>query len=444
MKEVRRIVTELMQGEQMNAFSAVYRVDKESNVRKWLIGILIALLVMLFLPWTQNIRAKGSVTTLRQEQRPQELNSIIPGRIVKWHVKEGDYVTAGDTIVQLAEIKDDYLDPLLLERTKEQVEAKGFSIQSYNDKIAAKQAQIVTMQKALDLKMQQLRLKVVSDSIEAAAAKNNLEIAEEQYRRQRIMRDSGLVSKVQLEQRNQKYQDAVAKKMSTEIKFINTKVELNQVQQEYAEKIYKAKSEIAEAQSSVAEARGELSKLNNTYSNYIIRSGQYFLTAPQDGQVVKASKAGINEIVKDGEKLVVIVPAEIDRAVEIYVRPVDLPLLSVGRNVRFLFDGFPAIVFSGWPQASYGTFAGEVAAIERTVSSNGKFRILVREIPGEKAWPQELTLGAGASAIILLKDVPIWYELWRNINGFPPDYYAEQEELKKKEQGIDKKIKVKY
>ncbi|MCB9064502.1 MAG: HlyD family efflux transporter periplasmic adaptor subunit [Chitinophagales bacterium] len=433
-----------MQGEQMNAFSAVYRVDKESNVRKWLIGILIALLVMLFLPWTQNIRAKGSVTTLRQEQRPQELNSIIPGRIVKWHVKEGDYVTAGDTIVQLAEIKDDYLDPLLLERTKEQVEAKGFSIQSYNDKIAAKQAQIVTMQKALDLKMQQLRLKVVSDSIEAAAAKNNLEIAEEQYRRQRIMRDSGLVSKVQLEQRNQKYQDAVAKKMSTEIKFINTKVELNQVQQEYAEKIYKAKSEIAEAQSSVAEARGELSKLNNTYSNYIIRSGQYFLTAPQDGQVVKASKAGINEIVKDGEKLVVIVPAEIDRAVEIYVRPVDLPLLSVGRNVRFLFDGFPAIVFSGWPQASYGTFAGEVAAIERTVSSNGKFRILVREIPGEKAWPQELTLGAGASAIILLKDVPIWYELWRNINGFPPDYYAEQEELKKKEQGIDKKIKVKY
>jgi len=25
--------------------------------------------------------------------------------------------------------------------------------------------------------------------------------------------------------------------------------------------------------------------------------------------------------------------------------------------------------------------------------------------------------------MVLLKDVPIWYELWRQINGFPPDYY---------------------
>jgi hypothetical protein len=32
-------------------------------------------------------------------------------------------------------------------------------------------------------------------------------------------------------------------------------------------------------------------------------------------------------------------------------------------------------------------------------------------------------MGTGAQGIALLKDVPIWYELWRNINGFPPDYY---------------------
>ena len=23
---------------------------------------------------------------------------------------------------------------------------------------------------------------------------------------------------------------------------------------------------------------------------------------------------------------------------------------------------------------------------------------------------------------MMLKDVPIWYELWRQFNGFPPDY----------------------
>jgi hypothetical protein len=92
----------------------------------------------------------------------------------------------------------------------------------------------------------------------------------------------------------------------------------------------------------------------------------------------------------------------------------------------FLFDGFPAIVFSGWPSASYGIFAGEVAAVESGVGNNGMFRILVKEKPGEKPWPRELMMGTGAQGIALLKDVPIWYELWRNINGFPPDYYKSE------------------
>lgn len=443
MKEIKKKIHDITRGEQMKAFRLVYRVDKVSNIRSWVIGIFIALAIILFLPWTQNIRARGNVTTLRQEQRPQELNAIIPGRIIKWHVKEGDYVKEGDTIVQLAEIKDEYLDPQLIERTQQQVFAKEASIQSYRDKVVAKKAQIATLQNVLDLKLQQLRLKVVSDSIDAAAAKNNLEIATEQYRRQQIMRDSGLVSKVQLEQRNQKYQDAVAKANSTEIKFINTKVELNQIGQEYAEKIYKAQSEIAEAQSAIANSEGDLAKLNNKYSNYSIRAGQYYLKAPQDGQIVKATKAGINEIVKEGGKLVEIVPVGIDRAVELYVRPVDLPLLTIGREVRFLFDGFPAIVFSGWPEASYGTFTGKVAAIETTVSSNGKFRILVKEDLDKKVWPPGLTLGTGASAIILLKDVPIWYELWRDINGFPPDYYTEQSQAEKDKTKDPLKSKVK-
>lgn len=435
MKEVKEIVGNITEGKGIKAFGSVYRVDRASNIRRWVIGIFVTLGIILLLPWTQNIRAKGSVTTLRQEERPQDIPSIIPGRIVKWYVKEGDFVREGDTIVQLAEIKDEYLDPELIERTGQQVSAKETSIASYDNKISATRSQIDAMQSALQLKLQQLRMKVISDSIEAAAAENALQIAEQQYERQKIMRDSGLVSKVQLEQRNQKYQDAVAKKMSTEIKYRNTRTELSQVQQEYAEKMFKAQSDIAAAQSDKAAAQGDLAKLNNQYSNYNIRSGQYYLRAPQDGQVVKASKSGINEIVKDGEKLVQIVPADVQHAVEIYVRPVDLPLLTIGQEVRFLFDGFPAIVFSGWPEASYGTFKGEVAAIERTVSDNGKFRILVKEESGEKPWPPSLTLGTGASAIVLLKDVPVWYELWRNINGFPPDYYKKLEEKSELDKG---------
>jgi hypothetical protein len=107
-----------------------------------------------------------------------------------------------------------------------------------------------------------------------------------------------------------------------------------------------------------------------------------------------------------------------------FIRPLDLPLISKGQKVRFMFDGFPAIVFSGWPNQSYGTFGGKVMAIENSISPNGMFRVLVVEDIKERPWPEQVKIGGGAQGIALLKNVPIWYELWRNINGFPPDYYS--------------------
>ena len=129
--------------------------------------------------------------------------------------------------------------------------------------------------------------------------------------------------------------------------------------------------------------------------------------------------------------LVEIVPDKIQYAVELFVRPVDLPLVAKGQKVRFLFDGFPAIVFSGWPNASYGTFGGKIVAVENSVSVNGKFRVLVAEDPDDKPWPYQLKVGTGANGIALMKNVPVWYELWRNVNGFPPDYYRPTTEQKK-------------
>ncbi|MBS1771232.1 MAG: HlyD family efflux transporter periplasmic adaptor subunit [Bacteroidetes bacterium] len=435
MKEIREIVETQYKSDGFKSFNAVYRSGRKSRVRYWFYGILISMFLILLLPWTQNIRSRGYVTTLKQEQRPQELNSVIAGRIIKWYVKEGDHVNPGDTIVQLAEIKDNYLDPELLQRTQEQIVAKKSGIDFYYTKVAATDAQLNALEQAMNLKLKQLSMKIVSDSMDVVAATNDLKIAEAQFKRQQVMRDSGLASLVQLEQRNQYYQSAAAKKTSAEIKFMNTRTELFQVKQEYAEKMFKAQGEKASAQSEIASGQAELSKLTNQYANYKIRNGLYFLIAPQSGQVVKANKSGINEIMKEGEKIAEIVPDRIDYAVELYIRAVDLPLLSKGQQVRFLFDGFPAIVFSGWPQASYGTFSGKIVAVENSVSSNGKFRVLVGEDTTTKRWPNTLKMGAGAQGIALLKDVPIWYELWRNINGFPPEYYKANQN----ENGSEKK-----
>ncbi len=441
MDEIKNELAKDIDVNSLKSLNGIYLEGRGRRLKYWLAGIITAGLIILILPWTQNIRAKGSVTTLRQEFRPQQLNSVIAGRIVKWYVKEGDFVKAGDTIVQLAEIKDSYLDPELVRRTNDQLRAKESGIEQYNNKVQAIANQIEAMQHSLDAKLRQLNLKVISDSMETIAAANDYKIAEAQLARIHIMRDSGLASTVQVEQRNQARQNALAKKISAENKYQNTKTEMLQVRQDYNEKMFKARSEAASARSEIASGTAEVAKLANQLSNYAIRSQLYFLIAPQDGQIVKAVKSGLNEILKEGDPVVDIVPDNQIFAVEIFVSPVDVPLLSIGQKVNFLFDGYPAIVFSGWPGASYGIFSGKVVVVENNVSDNGKFRVLVAEDKSTKPWPKTLKMGVGASAIALLKDVPVWYELWRDINGFPPDYYQANIAAHGKKDGKDKKDK---
>lgn len=415
----------------------IYRYNKESQIKKWFIGFFIVLLLILFLPWTQNIKSRGKITTLKQENRPQDINSPIPGKIIKWWVKEGDMVKKGDTILQLSEIKAEYLDPMLVDRTKEQVLAKKGSIEFYESKINAANTQIKSLISAkylkleqLDNKLQQLNNKLEGEKAENTAAKNEYSLAKDQYDRQLKMYEEGLVSQTQLQQRNVSFQNALAKQIISDNKLsqtlqeiTNTKIEKNATEQEYNEKISKAEGDRFQTLSQITNTEGEVAKLENQVSNYIIRNGMYILLAPQDGQIVQAKKAGIGELIKEGERITVIVPKSVDYAVEMFVRPVDLPLISRGQKVRFMFDGFPAIVFSGWPNSSYGTFGGKIVAYENSISDNGYFRVLVAEDESDKKWPDQLKIGSGAQGIALLKNVPIWYELWRNINGFPPDYY---------------------
>lgn len=422
---------------QLKSYQKSFKETKEGKRRNILRNVFIVAFLTLFLPWTQNIKAPGKVTTLRPQQRPQELNSIIAGKIEKWFVREGDMVNQGDTILKITEVKEDYLDPELLKRTDEQILAKEATVENYKGKADAIEAQLRALNEAKNFKLSQVRIKiqqaefyVQSDSMALVAAKNELNIATAQFARQKELYDAGLKSLTELEQRNQALQNAQAKKVSAENKFlasknelINAKIELNSTERDYSEKIAKAQSEKFATLGNVTEGEGSVAKLKNQFKNYSIRSGFYYITAPQSGQITKTIKAGIGEIIKEGEMLVQITPKEFEYAVELYVAPMDLPLLHVGEKVRFQFDGFPAIVFSGWPNASVGTFGGIISAVDNNISDNGKFRILVAQDPNDAPWPKSLRLGGGAVGFALLNNVLLGYELWRQFNGFPPDFY---------------------
>lgn len=419
---------------------ALKKVEAKKSGRVFLRLTLIffgLLIIIMFLPWTQNIRGTGNVTTLRPDERPQTIHSIIAGRIEKWYVREGDFVNKGDTIMYISEIKDEYFDPELLVRTEQQLKSKEMSVQSYMEKIKSLDNQIDALSKTSQLKLEQAKnkrrqakLKVKSDSMDFQAAKINFDISNEQFKRYEKLHEDGLKSQTDLENRRLKMQESQAKMISAENKLlssrnelINASVELSSIQAQYKDQISKAESDKFTAMSSMYDAEAVVTKLQNQYMNYSVRTGMYYITAPQDGYITKAIQSGIGETIKEGEEIVSIMPSKYTLAVEMYISPIDLPLVTLGQHVRIQFDGWPAIVFSGWPNTSYGTYGGEIVAIDNFISTNGKYRVLVAQDPDDHPWPDALRVGAGATSMILLSDVPIWFEVWRKINGFPPNYY---------------------
>lgn len=407
------------------------------SFRKLLLILLGLFVGFMLLPWTQNIRADGNVTTLRPEQRPQTIHATIAGRIEHWYVTEGQAVKRGDTIVHLSEVKAEYFDPNLVARVGEQVVAKQGAIESYGNKADALEQQIEAMRRELDSKIAQIRqkivqgrLKVESDSIKVEQAKIDLQVARRQFDGMKNLYDKGIEALTKLEERRLKLQDADTKLVAAQNAFETSRrdldiynTELRLTQNEYANKIAKAQSDRFSTLSERYDATATVNKLQIERDNYAARSAFYYIVAPQDGYIVKAIKPGIGEIIKEGDPVVSIQPADYQLAVEMYVKPLDLSLLSVGREVRFLFDGWPAFFFSGWPGVSVGTYAGKIVAMDRNISANGKFRVLVAPDPADEPWPTALQPGGGAQGIALLNDVPLGYELWRIINGFPPDLY---------------------
>ncbi|MDC7994056.1 HlyD family secretion protein [Altibacter sp. HG106] len=416
----------------------VFHKRHYQHFNRFLLLFAVIALIIIFLPWTQTVTGTGSLTTLTPEQRPQTIQSPIPGKIEQWYVREGDFVAKGDTILHISEVKNEYFDPNLVSRTGEQINSKSQSVTSYKNKVKALEFQIsaLTQERQLKLeqaknKLAQAKLTVKSDSIDLEAAKTNQTIAERQFERINTLQQEGLKSLTEVEERRLKLQETAAKLVSQENKFlasknevINAQVELNRIQAEYADKIAKAQSDKFTAQSNQFDTEAQVSKLQNDYTNYEIRSSMYYVRAPQNGYINKAIRSGVGETFKEGEQLVSIMPSQYEKAVETFVDPIDVPLIHLGEKMRIRFDGWPAIVFSGWPNLSYGTYGGEVVAIENYISTNGKYRVLLAPDSDDHEWPKDLRIGGGAFTLALLEDVPIWYEVWRQLNGFPPNFYT--------------------
>ncbi len=435
---------------------------KTPNLAIYLARVILVVfslaVLSLFLPWQQNINGIGKVTALNPANRPQTLQSAIPGRIVKWFVPEGSLVQKGDSIIQITEVKDKYFDPELLTRMSEQIVAKESSLLAKELKRDAYKNQIIALRESLEAKLTQGRnkvtqgiLKIQSDSIAFEAEKISYANAKNIFERNKRRFENGNITLTKFQELETKFNAGKAKVLEKENKYLQTQADLtiartnlSAIQADYAEKISKATSDLQATLSEINETQGSIAKLKNEYANVSIRRDQYTLVAPQTGYLVKALKAGIGENIKEGEAIATIMPHQADLAVEMFVRPMDVPLISEGRKVRIEFDGWPALQFSGWPAVSVGTFGGLVQVVDRVNNGNGTFRVLVKPDPEDEPWPEQLRLGSGTKGWVMLDNVSVWYEIWRQLNGFPPSLYEEpgnEESVKGKAGGSKKSDK---
>ncbi|MCI5055051.1 MAG: HlyD family efflux transporter periplasmic adaptor subunit [Flavobacteriales bacterium] len=425
--------------EDLESFKYIGTSKYARLITKVLIGLVFAVIILLFLPWTQNIDGLGNVTTLLAEERPQEVNTVIDGKIEAWFVNEGERVNKGDTLLKISEIKDYYFDPLLVQRTKSQAQIKSSSVVAYEQKVTALSSLVETLKRNQKIKYNQAlqklnsyQLKLTNDSASYIATQQAYGVAKKQYDRAIKMKDEGIIALYELENRQVKFQEIQAKYISSQNKLqedVNNIAiatnELNNVNNTYNEKIAKASSDLYSAEIALLTAQADLVKIENSLANIETRVENYYIKAPQSGFISETVNSGVGEIVKAGKKVVVIVPKDQKLAAEVFVKPIDIPLLEKGQEVRLVFDGWPSIVFAGWPGASVGTFSASVYSIDRRISKNGKYRVLVTQ-RADQPWPKELQVGSGLHAYALLNDVPVWYEVWRQLNGFPADYYKQE------------------
>ncbi|MEL6387676.1 MAG: HlyD family efflux transporter periplasmic adaptor subunit [Pseudomonadota bacterium] len=191
--------------------------------------------------------------------------------------------------------------------------------------------------------------------------------------------------------------------------------------------------DVEQATLKVEDFRGRLAELNaqlNRLDTSLSRQSEQIVRAPRDGVIVSVTGGDTSTYVSTGQSLARFVPGSPERVLQILINGRDVALVQPGAEARIQFEGWPAVQFSGWPSVAVGTFEGRVVAVDPSAQPDGRFRVLIAEDPdAELPWPEEryVRFGAAARAWVLLETVPLGYELWRQMNSFPPTLPSDQQ-----------------
>ena len=422
-----------------------------------LAACVATILLMALAPWQQSALGVGAVIAFAPLERQQVVEAPVKGRLLRWgdNIHENAHVDKGQLIAEIQDIDESFSGRLqqqlvnsqqtvvaarqqlaasqqareaalhILESYEAQVRAYG-TVKS--ETIAAQDAYIEMALKKMHAEEQQLteyeaaipQLEAEFHRLEQLHAEGNVALQKVQEVQRKLTEANAKVSRAQA------YVAAAKAELDGKTRERSAKAEKAQVDIDYAEAaLRKARGDAAKAEGDVAKVRQELNKAEKEVLEMevkVARQDNQVVRAPFDGIIVRITPSLGAEILKEGDALCTIVPDTKDRAVQIWLDGNDAPLVERGQKVRLQFEGWPAVQFAGWPSVAVGTFGGEVNSVDATDDGKGKFRVLVRPDASDAPWPNEryLRQGVRANGWVLLNRVPLWYEFWRRLNGFPP------------------------
>lgn len=404
------------------------------------LGFVVLPVILSTVPWQQNVPGAGRVTALNPLDRTQLIPAPVTGRLVELNVREGSVVEAGDVLAEMADQDPNY--SLRLEQqfqlTRDEVDAARMMLEFYNE-------QLVTLEDAREQAVSEATYALNETIEKVRAEERELEALEADLDQKRADRErksnlwtKGVVSELAFQKAEADYLAAKAKVGSGKAKVEAVRNEekakmakVSKVAADELAKIQSTKTKREEAKSKVAAAEKKLTEATTKLE----RQKTQVILAPRDGVIQRVYAASSADLLSKGAPLIELVPTSTELAVELWVRGVDGPLIQQGRKVRLQFEGWPAVQFAGWPSVAVGTYGGVVQVVDPQARSDGKIRVLVTPDPDDEPWPGApfLRQGVRANGWLLLDTVRLGFEIWRQLNAFPPalDIEALEGEAKK-------------
>jgi multidrug resistance efflux pump len=393
-----------------------------------LILLAVAIAAMTLAPWQQSAPGKGRVVAFVPQERQQTVTSNVKGVVarVAEGVVEGSRVRQGEVILEIqpqaANLVDQLRSQLLDLKAKLAAANAKADVYAQNsvDFAAARDFAVQAAQELVSAAEAKLLAK--RESVPGYQAKELQ--ARLNYERQKGLFEKGIKSAVEVEKLKKDWDVARAELDSAEQEVIAAEKELAAKGQELEQKRREAQTKVDYALAMREDALGQAASAQKELRDVEIKLGELqrlTIEAPRDGVIFRMPVFERGQAIKEGDSLFTLIPDTSERAVELWVSGNDAPLIRPGDHVRLQFEGWPAVQFAGWPSVAVGTFGGQVASVDAADNGQGSFRILVKS-ELENPWPSEryLRQGVRANGWVMLQEVRLGYEIWRQLNGFPP------------------------